>query len=265
MKNKFLLGIVILLLAILVACSQEKKVEEQKNQTPEPSKGVISVNVTEKIIVDPCKEIKCKENENCKEGKCVCSENSKQCKESCIPNEKCCTSLDCQSREECVEQKCKQTKFCDYNQHFDETKNECACNDKTKWCKEQNKCIKYDACCDEINCNPVGSITRLCKKTVFLPTVCVKSETGQHCVIVSEGGRESFTILKEDEKIYGDVYVDKVYENGASDIRVKYNSTTEKIEKLNLNEERKALEKFTAKILEVDMRGGNCREDKNSE
>ena len=251
MKNKILFGALIFLLVLLVACSQEKKAEEQKNISEPLKKDVVqSVTITEKTIPDLCKEVKCKENEVCSEGKCSCAQNFKQCKESCIPNSSCCTSLDCQPREECSEGQCAKIKLCDFNQHFDEAKKECACDEKTKWCKDQNKCIKYDTCCDELSCNPIGSITRLCKKTVFLPTVCVKSGTGQHCTIVAEGGRESFNILGDE----GDIYVEKVYEQGASDIKLVYNHTTTNLSKLNLNEEKSFFEGYTAKIIGVDMR-----------
>lgn len=260
MKSKILFGIIILLLAVLLACSQEKQIEQKSISEPLKKDVVQSLTITEKTIPDPCKEIKCKENETCKEGSCVCTENFKQCKESCIPKSSCCTSLDCNPREECSEGQCAKTKFCDFNQHFDEAKKECVCDEKTKFCKEQNKCIKYDACCDEVSCNPVGSITRLCKKTVFLPTVCVKSGTGQHCTIVAENGRESFNILGDE----GDVYVEKVYEQGVSDLKLVYNHTTTNLSKLGLNEEQTFLEGYSAKITSVDIRGGNCREDKSS-
>lgn len=247
--------LIFVFLFFISSCSGETYKKDETSvfvETP-----VKSVYVEEKTLPDPCKNINCKDNEVCSNGSCICSPASKLCKGSCIPSNNCCTSLDCSAREDCKDNKCTKSSFCGYNQQWDEAKKSCVCDEGTKFCSEQGKCIKYYSCCEETDCNSEGSIIRRCKKTVFIPHVCVKLSQGEHCISVAEGYRESFNILGD----FGDIYVKNVYENGIVDLKIVHKSDDIEIDKLPLDEE-KDFGRLSAKITEVEVKGGNCRENK---
>ncbi len=252
-------GIVIIILLIgvlliLSSCTSENPQTVQ--ETSETSTPVTSTKVTETVLLDPCKNVKCGDKQVCSEGKCVCSTNYKDCQGECISASKCCTSKDCSADKKCENSECVDANLCDYLQHWDNAQNKCICNAKTKWCVDQEKCIPYDKCCGVKDCNLEGGlITRVCRKTEFTPSLCIGDDSSTHCINIKTNRVTKFKFGNSTR----DVIVDQIFAGGIINLKLEGRTPFKVPPKTKLQ----ILDDVWVRVDDVTTSGGNCKEDQN--
>lgn len=173
----------VVLLLVLVACSNQLMAEPGDVKISEPADNSTEDTTITETESDPCQDVQCKENENCVDGSCVCK---KECEGICIAENACCTDDECQGK--CIDNECREAR-CEYGEILED--GECVCREDYKYCKEQGKCISRDSCCTFVNC---GSFQD-CVSTSLAVDFCVEKEPKKICKLLSkEGRRELFKI-----------------------------------------------------------------------
>ncbi len=210
----------------------------------------IAENKTEtelaEIEKNPCEGIVCGDNEQCADGKCRCKDNYKACNGECIPKTDCCSDNDCAEGKLCEGQKCI-SPVCDYNEHFDKEKGECACEEGTKFCDEQKKCIPRDNCCELLSC---GRDFR-CTRTSFSPTICL-ANSKKTCKVVHEDREDLFTLEGSDYRIK----VEDVMQRGSINLTVN-----SKIVELGSEETKEISSGVKLFAEDIVTFGGVCKEE----
>ncbi len=254
--NKIWGLILALALIFIISCTNTNPPTENIVLSPETqTQPLENFSVTETTIPNLCKDVKCGEGQQCKEGKCVCAINFKDCNGKCISAKNCCAKSECGSREDCINNTCTQVEACNYLEKWDAEKDRCVCQESTRYCATQTKCIPVDHCCILDDCNLYGGNERYCTPTDFKPYLCLKKAGNKACGASSLiKGRNSYTILNEGY----DIYLDNVFENKNIDLRIAQNKTEITIKNMKLGEEFiTSLGIITYETLEDT--GGGCR------
>jgi len=195
---KYILSVLIIGLFLLSACSSDtitaRPVDEQ----------IIDVEVN--VKQDLCEDLECSENSYCVSGECVCDTGFKMCNGECLKDNLCCDSGDCDIGEICENNICIKH-VCAFNQVYDTDKEKCVCNDNSKWCSQQNKCIPRASCCVHADC----SNDYACSNTFFMAMVCI-NDGREKCRETIEGQNTNFWI----NDVSYDVSVKSVSENFVS-------------------------------------------------
>ncbi len=195
---RYILALLIICLFLFSACSRgtitARPIDEQ----------VIDIEVN--VKADLCENVECNDDSYCVSGKCVCNNDLKMCKGECIKNNLCCDSGDCSVGEICENNICIKH-VCAFNQIYDTDKEKCACNDDSKWCSAQNKCIPRKNCCVHADC----SDDYACSNTFFMAMVCV-DDGREKCRETLEGQNTHFRI----NDVSYDITVKSVSENFVS-------------------------------------------------
>lgn len=251
-------------LLFVLACSSKDNttglvISTISEQQPNQSAAEPNITVTETIPPDPCLNVVCGENERCLEGKCFCTENFKQCGTTCIPENTCCSDSDCKDRESCVQGTCTQTAFCSFNQKWDSEKRKCICDQHTKWCSVQSKCVPFDNCCDINDCNIPGLVEKRCMPTVWEVDICLEGIgelSGKHCRKIREFIRNGFNI----ETNTYDLFLENAYENKELDLKLTHKGTEEALKKIEMGKQQNTNFNVTLTYNSIVSRGGNCDE-----
>ncbi len=229
MKLKLLLAIISLFL--IAACIQIENVQEEI--------------IEEK---NPCSDIVCNENQYCVNGTCVCGDGFKACGEMCIVKDECCTDKDCKKNEVCKNNKCVfscDKILCSYNEVCDEDLKECVCSPNSRFCNYQQKCLPFDICCDNFDCEG----NQKCTITKFSVNVCF------------EGEQKACKYIGEDSFVYFNLYdnrykfkLEKIYSNA----EIKYSVDDAPLEILKLGERVKLAPRLYIYLQEIKELGGVC-------
>ena len=233
---KLLPFILISSLLLLSACSNDtitaRPIDEQ----------VISVEVDVKSNL--CDQVSCDDNSKCVSGECVCDSGFKRCEKECISENLCCDSGDCSLGEFCEEGICMRH-VCPFNQIFNSKKQKCVCDDASKWCSLQDKCIPKANCCVHADCGNDYA----CAETYFLALVCV-DDSRERCRSTLEGQNSVFYI----NGISYDITVENVSEDFVS---LRVNELM--LDALPLNTPYELTENSRIYIEETRMVGGSCK------
>jgi len=233
---KYLLSLLIICLVFVSACSSDtitaRPVDEQ----------VIGVEVDVKS--DLCEGISCGDNSRCVSGECVCDSGFKRCNEKCIADNLCCDSGDCSLGEYCAKGICVRH-VCPFNQVYSNDKEKCVCDDSSKWCSEQEKCLPKGNCCVHADCGNDYA----CAETYFLALVCV-DDGREKCRSTLEGQNSVFYV----SGVSYDITVQSVSEDFVS---LKVNDLS--IDALPVNAPHGLAENAQVYVEQTRMVGGSCK------
>lgn len=170
----------ILLLAVLIACQPATNTVSTvpTSELPPP------VQQTKPPVADLCADVICSAGETCKNGECICP--GKKCNGICKPDAQCCTDDECEGT--CENNKCV-LPTCDYNELLKD--GVCECKENYTFCKAQEKCIEWDACCEHTDC-PRGD---RCVETVWRTRLCAKSGDKTICKLLADNGMREYLEL----------------------------------------------------------------------
>ncbi len=215
--------------------------------TPELPTGPRREGVALEVeVTDPCEQVSCTENQLCVEGTCVCSEGFKACGSACIAINNCCTSKECGEGLVCDDGTCSK-RICNYNEVYDEERDECSCAPGTKYCRQQGQCIPRDNCCHLNDCP--GDET--CAGTTYVSTVCLKNGKTS-CKSIAKGRSDAFFI---DNTRY-DVYFDNLFQGGLLGLRVN----DKVLQEVNTNQELTVIPGLTTYVEKFEVLGGWCKD-----
>ncbi len=239
-KRLALFGLVLGILVFLSGCAQN-----EITSTPVvESKAVEEINLAEDLF---CENVVCGKNEECTKGVCECKADFKSCGEVCITETDCCMDNDCEEGKICENTKCI-TPVCDYNEYFDGEDGKCVCEEGTKFCDEQKKCIPEKSCCMLLSC---GRDFR-CARTTFSPRICLNTGYKGLCKVIPEKTGTLFTIDGADFNIE----VEEILQRGS--LKLKIN---EKSVELSEGEEMQITRGVKLYPEEILTFGGVCKEE----
>ncbi|MBW3001619.1 hypothetical protein KY338_00495 [Candidatus Woesearchaeota archaeon] len=242
MKFKILFGLFIVLIFIS-GCAKDSITAKAIDDLPIEKKLDVEAKITS---AEACMNVVCGSNSQCENGKCICNEGYKKCNGECILTQDCCTEDDCDSGESCRDHKCIPDN-CKLNEVPDPAKRECVCDDNSKYCAMQKKCIPKENCCMHADCE---SDCR-CVPTGRLAVLCIKSGKTQ-CKSVHPDRPESFFVAG----VRYDVKINYFLQDNGIDIDVNdinHVFTADAVEKIGDN--------VNIYIDTVDDIGGHCKKD----
>lgn len=175
-------SLLVLFLLILSACNT---IKTEPGPTEIPKEPVI---ITE--TVDLCEGVECDAGKSCVNGACACPSDKKACGEECIAKEACCTDAECDGR--CYDNECV-SDSCDYGKVFQNGK--CVCADGFKECKDQEKCIPENSCCNLLGCRSFED----CVPTSFATRICMKNEEKTMCRMINDMLRVEYFNINDHE------------------------------------------------------------------
>ncbi|MBD3303658.1 hypothetical protein GF343_00795 [Candidatus Woesearchaeota archaeon] len=184
MKFKIMFGFFIMLI-LISGCAKDTITAKAIGDLPVEKKLEVEANINS---AEACADVVCGSNSRCGNGKCICNQGYRKCNGECILNQDCCTEDDCESSERCRNHTCIPDN-CKLNEVVDPAKNECVCDDDSKYCAMQKKCIPKDNCCMHGDCES----DYRCVPTSRLAVLCITSGKKQ-CKSVHPDRPESFFV-----------------------------------------------------------------------
>jgi hypothetical protein len=145
-----------------------------------------------------------------------CQIGYKECGKACIEEDACCSKSDCSRGETCENFECISLKpdYCPYRMVWDVDLEDCACEEDTRWCEDQLKCIADMKCCSKFDCR--GRSAEYCSPSYVSLRICVENG-GKSCKYISE--------VKDQKNFYVDgenilVSFDGYFEDGIVDLSI---------------------------------------------
>lgn len=240
MKLKIMFGFFIMLI-LISGCAKDTITAKAIDDLPVEKKLEVEANINS---AEACMNVVCGSNSKCENGKCICNEGYKKCNGECILNQDCCTEDDCASSERCRNHTCIPNN-CRLNEVIDPVKNECVCDDDSKYCSMQKKCIPNDNCCMHADCES----DYRCVPTGRLAVLCIDAGKKQ-CKSVHPDRPESFFV----DGVRYDVEINGFLQDGGIDLDVNdinHVFAPDAVEKIGDN--------INIYLDEAQDVGGNCK------
>lgn len=180
-----------------------------------------------------------------------CQIGYKQCGKACIKEEDCCDDKDCDIGEDCVKFECVSLKpaYCPYLMEWGVYEGKCVCEEGTRWCDYQDKCIPEIKCCSRFDCSRRDA--EYCAPSYVSLRVCV--ENGEKsCKFISElKNQKNFAVGADNVLVSFDGYV----EGGIVDFTINDNTflNVAKAQRINM-------ENITVFFDEFKELGGTCQD-----
>jgi hypothetical protein len=235
MTKSALFALFAVLLIALSACAQQNTLKAQ------PINKTVAQTAS-------CEGVACGQNQYCDAGQCLCEGGFKTCGSACIGQAACCGNRDCPSDRTCNNGACVQRQVCAINEEWNAASQECICDEDSKFCSEQGKCIPRSSCCWHTSCDE----DQRCALTVYAGTICLKADT-KKCRVVHEGRTLGYTFAQGDF----DIRLNRVLEGPKFDVKVNNDS----VRRVSIGEQNVVANNVQLYVENITTYGGGCRDE----